>query len=267
MWEIIVALGIVEGLTEFLPVSSTGHLILFGHLLGFEGPVAASFEIFIQLGAILSVAVLYRERFKLLLFSSPGDGLSGFEGLTKLGVACFPALLVGFLLGKHIKALLFFPTPVAYALMVGGVVMLFVERSKQPARTLTLGDISYGQALAVGIAQCFALWPGVSRAGATIIGGLLAGLERRIAAEFSFLIAVPMMCAATAYDLLKHGDEIPPEMLPHFLLGSIVAFITAMLAIRAFMAVIGTWSFRPFGWYRIAVGVAALIVLKDAVPA
>ena len=201
-----VILGIIEGLTEFIPVSSTGHLIVFGTLLGFVGEKAASFEVFIQLGAILSVVVLYWKRFLRLIPGKtrlPLDSrLDGWDGLCRIAVATVPALIAGYLAHGFIKTYLFTPGTVTVALIVGGIGILLAE--KHAARNSTsLDSLTLRQALVVGLFQTLSLWPGISRSGATIVGGLVMGLDRKSAAEFSFLIAVPVMIAATGYDLLK----------------------------------------------------------------
>src|SRR5262245_1913488 len=194
IWGIAVVMGIVEGLTEFLPISSTGHLIIAGHMLGFVGEKAASFEVAIQLGAILSVVYLYWRRFLGLIpskassMSEPPSALLGWSGLWRIAAATFPALLVGYLARHSIKERLFNPEAVTLALAVGGVAILLVERLSLPRRSSALETLTMSQALGVGLFQILALWPGTSRAAATIVGGMLLGLDRKAAAEFSFLI-------------------------------------------------------------------------------
>jgi len=268
MLTIAVILGIIEGLTEFLPVSSTGHLIIAGHLLGFTDETADTFEVFIQLGAILAVVVLYWRRFVALLpYESSGgvenrreSAITGWNGIVKLAAACAPVFVLGLLARDAIKAYLFSPTPVAWALIVGGIVMIFVDRDHRAARGERVGldDISLKQAVGIGCLQCFALWPGISRSGATIIGGLACGLERRAAAEFSFLVAVPVMAVATVFDLLKSLSHLSSDVFVPFLVGFIVSFIVAIAAIRAFVAFLGSFSMLPFGVYRVVLGVVLL---------
>ena len=258
-WVIAVVLGIVEGLTEFIPVSSTGHLIIVGSLLGFVGEKAATFEVAIQLGAILSVVALYRERFTRLLpgnhdpFSPQGSALDGWPGLYRIGLATAPALLAGFLARNAIKQYLFTPDSVALALLVGGIGILVTEHFVRGRPTAPLDTLSLGQALGIGLFQTLALWPGTSRAAATIMGGMLLGLDRRGAAEFSFLIAVPVMIAATGYDLLKMREMLSATDAAQLAVGGAVSFIVALLTIRWFIRLLNRWSLIPFAWYRIAV--------------
>ncbi len=257
-------IGIVEGITEFLPISSTGHMILVGFLVDFEGPKAASFEVFIQLGAILAVVVLYWDRFRnLFKFTSRESaqernittgGISGLRGILILGIGCLPALFLGALLHSYIKTNLFTPQTVCLALIVGGIIMIFVERIKFKNQISNLDTITYKQALAIGLFQSFALWPGVSRSASTIIGGMIAGLDRKAAAEFSFLLAVPIMCAATGWDLLKSLPVLEITDLSFFLVGFIVAFISAMLAIKLFISFLQKHTLTGFGVYRILLG-------------
>jgi undecaprenyl-diphosphatase len=259
-------LGVVEGLTEFIPVSSTGHLILTSHALGLEGPVVATFEIFIQLGAILAVVVLYRDRFRALLeFSIPRvadllavNSFRGPYGLFRLGLAVTPLFILGALFGSKIKELLFNPTTVAWALIVGGILLLTVERFASRARVQTLEEISPKMALQIGLFQCLALWPGMSRSGSTIFGGVLLGMSRKTAAEFSFLVAVPVMVVATGADLIKNFSVLGSGDIAAFAVGFIVSFVTALFAVKFFISLLGRVSLAPFAWYRIAVGVAVL---------
>jgi undecaprenyl-diphosphatase len=250
-------MGAVEGLTEFLPVSSTGHLILFGHLLGFVGEKAQSFEVAIQLGAILSVVALYHERFLRLIprrriySDQKFTALEGWSGLIRIGVAMLPALAVGFVARKAIKAYLFTPVTVTLALFVGGVVILLVEKFLAKKPTNLLDTITIKQALGVGLFQVLALWPGTSRSAATIIGGMLLGLDRRAAAEFSFLVAVPIMCIATGYEMFKMGASLSDEELDTLVVGFIVSFGVAAVAVQGFIQLINKWTLTPFGWYRI----------------
>jgi undecaprenyl-diphosphatase len=250
---VAVALGVVEGLTEFLPVSSTGHLIVAGRLLGFTGERAGIFEIFIQMGAILAVVVLERRRFAGLLRPDPERAFSGPRGLGLLFLTTLPALIAGALLHDVIKARLFGPGPVAVGLAAGGLLILLVERFRPTARVAGVDAIGWSQALAIGLFQCLAMWPGVSRAGATIVGGLLCGLERRTAATYSFLAAVPVLAAATAWDLYKgHGALTAADITP-FAVGFVVSFLAAWAAIRSFVAFLSRHTLVPFAWYRLAI--------------
>ena len=255
---IAVILGIVEGLTEFLPVSSTGHLIIAGDLLNFTGEKAASFEIFIQLGAILAVMVLYWQRFVGLI---PQDGFrlgkkngfKGYQGILLLALTTLPALVAGYLARHVIRAYLFGPMTVALALGVGGIAILLAEKYKPQTRTSSLDELSYFQALMIGCFQCFALWPGMSRSASTIVGGLLSGLGRKVATEYSFLAAVPVMIAATGYDLLKSWKLLEISDIPFFAIGFLVSFIVAAAAIKTFIALVQRWSLAPYAYYRILI--------------
>jgi undecaprenyl-diphosphatase len=258
-WIIAAVMGIVEGLTEFIPVSSTGHLIIVGNLLGFVGEKASTFEVAIQLGAILSVVVLYHERFLRLIpnrsdpFSPLGSALDGWSGLYRIGLATLPALVAGFLARHAIKRYLFTPPAVALALLVGGIAILLAERYVRRRPAALVDTLSLSQALGIGLFQMLALWPGTSRSAATIIGGMLMGLDRKGAAEFSFLIAVPVMAIATAYDLLKMGDAWSGTETAQLAVGFLIAFIVALLTIRWFLRALNRWTLAPFAWYRIII--------------
>ena len=254
---IAVLLGMVEGITEFLPISSTGHLIVSGHLLGFVGDRAASFEVIIQLGAILSVVLLYWRRF-LGLIPRPvsefeASNLQGWSGLWRIALATFPALLVGYAARHVIKERLFNPTAVTLALAIGGVAILLVERYGVKRQTNSLEKLTLSQALGVGLFQVLALWPGTSRAAATIVGGMLLGLERKSAAEFSFLIAVPVMLAASGYELIKMRHEMGPRNFLQLGVGFVVAFIIALITVKMFVQFLQRGKLTPFAWYRILV--------------
>jgi undecaprenyl-diphosphatase len=251
-------LGVVEGVTEFIPVSSTGHLILVGHLLGFEGPKAATFEVFIQLGAILSVVFLYKERFLGLLSFGTSTGFAGTKGLTLLGLTTFPALVIGGIAHGFIKAYLFNPITVAAGLGIGGVGILLIERFLPRVKKTGLDALDWMDALAIGFFQCVALWPGMSRSGATILGAMAFGVERKTAAEYSFLAAVPVMFAATALDLYKGLKFLQSSDLPTFAIGFVVSFISAVIAVKFFIQLLGRHTLKGFGWYRI--GLALVIV-------
>lgn len=252
---IAVVMGIVEGLTEFIPVSSTGHLIVAGRLMGLEGEKAKTFEIFIQLGAILAVVFYYRERFLGLIRpdSHGEERFSGMRGCLLLGVTTAPVLAAGFVFHDFLKARLFNPVTVAWALGVGGIGILLVERRRPASDTDTLDRIGWGQALGIGLFQCLSLWPGVSRSAATIVGGMLGRLDRKTAAEYSFFAAVPALAAATAYDLYKSRGLLGLEDLPFFAVGFGISFGAALLAVSGFLRLLQRWTLRPFAWYRILV--------------
>jgi undecaprenyl-diphosphatase len=256
-WSIAVILGIVEGLTEFIPVSSTGHLIIAGSALGFVGEKAAAFQVAIQLGAILAVVVLYRERFIRLIpgrdepVSSRPSKLDGWAGLGRLALATVPALVVGFFAGDAIKEHLFTPQSVSIALFAGGIGILAAENQVRRRPTAPLDALSIGQALGIGLFQTLALWPGTSRSAATIIGGLIFGLDRKGAAEFSFLIAVPLIAAAAGHELWNMKGLLSVAEGGQLAVGFGVAFIVALLTVRAFLRMLNRWSLAPFAWYRI----------------
>jgi undecaprenyl-diphosphatase len=262
-----VLLGVVEGLTEFLPVSSTGHLILVGHLLGFVGEKAASFEVAIQLGAILSVVFLYWRRFVELIPTRSALGssstLKGWAGLWRIALATLPALIVGFFARQTIKEQLFTPLAVTWALAVGGVAILLAERSIAHRSARSLETLTTTQALGIGLFQVLALWPGTSRAAATIVGGLLVGLERKGATEFSFLIAVPVMFAATGYELITMHSSFAGPDLVQFAVGFVVSFVVALIAVKAFVGSVSRWSLVMFAWYRIAVAAIFYFATRD----
>jgi undecaprenyl-diphosphatase len=257
-------LGIVEGLTEFVPVSSTGHLIIAGELLGFTGPKAETFEIFIQLGAILSVVFLYLHRFKALLDFRPNQTgeFRGMNALLKIGVACLPAMVLGLAVHRFIKEYLFSSTTVAAALLIGGMVMILAERNRKPPRVTSVDKIGLRESFLIGCFQCFSLWPGMSRAATTIVGGLLSGLSRTAAAEFSFLIAVPMMAAATSLDLWKSRDHLSLSDIPFFTVGFLVSFAVGLVAVRFLMAFLSKRDLSLFGWYRIVVAAVVLLLMQ-----
>lgn len=271
MWLLIaVVMGIVEGLTEFVPVSSTGHLIVTGHLLGFKGPVAESFEIFIQLGAILAVVVLYRQRFAMLFkFNQarpPGaparTRFAGLRGLMLLGLTTMPALVIGALVHGMIKQHLFSTSTVAVGLFGGALAILIVEQLKPGARCKSLDDLAWSQALAVGCFQCLAMWPGISRSASTIVGGMLVRMDRTLAAEYSFLAAVPVMLAATSYDLVKSWHVLSISDIPTFFVGFVVSFLVAAAAVKTFIRILQRWTLRPFAFYRIIVAPAIYLLAR-----
>jgi undecaprenyl-diphosphatase len=245
-------LGIVEGLTEFLPISSTGHLILAGSLLGFNDARGGVFFVAIQTGAMLAVVWEYRAR--LLRVDA--------RLWRNLAVAFVPAGVLGLLFGHVIKQMLFKPVPVALAFIAGGAIILFVERSSLKSRIETTRSMTWLDALKVGIAQCFALIPGTSRAGATIIGGMLFGLSRPAATEFSFFLAVPTLCAAGAWDLWHNRRLFSAGDLGMFAVGLAAAFASAFVVIRWLIRYVATHDFKPFAWYRIAFGIFVLAAVQ-----
>lgn len=256
-------LGIVEGLTEFLPISSTGHLILVGDLLDFNDDKAKVFTVSIQLGAILAVCWEYRERLVGVIKGLGSRQSSRFLG--NLLIAFLPAAVLGLLFIKTIKYYLFHPLPVAVALIVGGLVILWAERREHVIEVESVDDMDWKHALKVGCAQCLALIPGTSRSGATIIGGLLFGLSRKTAAEFSFFLAIPIMFAATFYDLYRHQEFVHSDDLTMFMVGSVSAFISALIAIRGLMRYISNHDFTLFAWYRIGFGLLILLTAYTGV--
>ncbi|ELY2766085.1 undecaprenyl-diphosphate phosphatase [Cronobacter malonaticus] len=267
MHSLLVAaiLGIVEGLTEFLPVSSTGHMIIVGHLLGFEGDTAKTFEVVIQLGSILAVVVMFwRRLFGLIgihFGHPPHEGLGkGRLSLIHILLGMVPAVVLGLVFHDFIKSL-FNPINVMYALVVGGVLLIAAEllKPKEP-KAPGLDDMTYRQAFFIGCFQCLALWPGFSRSGATISGGMLVGVSRYAASEFSFLLAVPMMMGATALDLYKSMGFLTMADLPMFAVGFVTAFVVALVAIKTFLHIIKRISFIPFAIYRFIVAAAVYAV-------
>lgn len=267
MHSLLVAaiLGVVEGLTEFLPVSSTGHMIIVGHLLGFEGDTAKTFEVVIQLGSILAVVVMFWRRLFGLIgihFGKPAHEGTG-KGRLTLGhilLGMVPAVVLGLVFHDTIKSL-FNPVNVMYALVVGGLLLIAAEclKPKEP-RAPGLDDMTYRQAFMIGCFQCLALWPGFSRSGATISGGMLMGVSRYAASEFSFLLAVPMMMGATALDLYKSWSFLTVADIPMFAVGFVTAFVVALVAIKTFLQLIKRISFIPFAIYRFIVAAAVYVV-------
>ena len=292
--QLAVILGIVEGLTEFLPVSSTGHLILVGHLLGFTGEIATSIEISIQLGAILAVIVYERVKIASLLTQSSRE-LTAFRAMVRdtqwrhgkpfpaalktlmqrsaerhrnlwfllgLGAAFLPAAVIGLLTHRWIELYLFNPRSVATALIAGGVVILLVESLRRRVRFDRLDQIGVPIAVWVGIAQCASLIPGVSRSGATIVGGLLVGMDRRLATEYSFFLALPAMMAATVYKAVQSKELLTTSDLLALLVGLLVAFFVAWGVIAVFLAFVKRHSLRAFAFYRFGLGALVLVVVQ-----
>jgi len=263
-------LGIVEGLTEFLPISSTGHLIVASSLLGFSGERVATFEIVIQTGAMFAVIWEYRQRLFGALAGVATDPVAR-RFIMNVAVAFLPAVVFGLLLGKAIKERLFHPVPVAAAFMVGGVIILWAERrhhrlygerdlaGQRHARVETVDDMTALDALKVGLLQCLALIPGTSRSGATIIGGMILGLSRRAATEFSFYLAIPTLIGAGVYSVWKQREALVAADAPIFGIGLLFAFASAWLCIRWLIRYISTHDFSAFGWYRIAFGAVILV--------
>lgn len=252
-----VLLGIVEGLTEFLPVSSTGHQIIVADRISFGGERALAFNIIIQLGAILAVVWEYRRKITEVVVGLPTQRSSQTFTLNLL-LAFLPAAVIGVLFSDLIHEFLFNPITVAAALVAGGIVMLWAETRSHAVQTETVDDMRWSQALKVGCAQCLALIPGTSRSASTIIGGLLFGLSRKAATEFSFFLAMPTMVGAAVYSGYKYRDLFQPADLPVFAIGFVVSFIFAMLAVRALLKFIGNHSYAAFAWYRIAFGLLIL---------
>ncbi len=263
-------LGVVEGLTEFLPISSTGHLIVAASLLGFTGENAATFEVAIQTGAMFAVIWEYRRRIGTTLIGLATQRSAQRFALNVL-IAFLPAVALALVFGKFIKAQLFHPVPVAAAFVVGGLIILWVEarhkrqfgardlQGERLARVPTVDDMTPLDALKVGLAQCAALIPGTSRSGATIIGGMLFGLSRQAAAEFSFYLAIPTLIGAGAYSLWKQRDALAAADLPVFAVGTVFAFVSALFCVRWLIRYISTHDFTPFAWYRIVFGGVILL--------
>lgn len=246
-------LGIIEGLTEFLPVSSTGHLILFVDLLGFKGPPGHVFEVVIQLGAILAILVLYWRKFlSVLLDLRHAKPAQHF--VRNILLAFLPAMVIGALVHDKIKELLFNPTTVAIALIIGGVAILVIERVKPSPHITSTEAMSARTALTIGFIQCVSMIPGTSRSGATIMGALLCGVERKAAAEFSFFLAVPTMMAATVFDLYKARHDLSSDGIEMIAVGFLVSFLVALAVVRWLVKFVQTHGFQLFAWYRIAVG-------------
>lgn len=250
-------LGAIEGATEFLPVSSTGHLIVAADFLGFRGEIAKTFQIAIQLGAILAVVWHYHHR-----LASVVKGLASEPPtrrfVANLVIAFLPAAVLGATFSTWIKATLFNPVSVAVALIVGGLVIILIEKRDRPPRVATVDDMSWREALWIGVAQSLALIPGTSRSGATIMGGLLAGLSRHAATEFSFFLAIPIMFAATGYSLWRARELLSLADLPVFAIGFVAAFASALVFVRFLLHFVARHSFVPFAWYRIVAGLLLL---------
>ncbi|HEX7710945.1 MAG TPA: undecaprenyl-diphosphate phosphatase [Sphingomonadaceae bacterium] len=257
-----ILLGIVEGLTEFLPVSSTGHLILATELFGYDPAQWEVFNIVIQLPAILAVVVLYWRTFMEVLLGALRRDRESLHFIANVLIAFLPAAVLGVLLKDQIDRLLETPLIVAWALILGGIAIFAIERLARQGPYEHVGRLPFGKSLAIGVMQCLAMIPGVSRSGATIMGALAMGVNRKTAAEFSFFLAVPTMFGATAKQLWDHRHELSAGTgavgWPEFAVGSVVSFVVALIVIRAFVAWISRHGFGPFAWYRIAIGAAAV---------
>lgn len=260
-WQVVL-LGLIEGITEFLPVSSTGHLILIGHFLGFDSP-GKTFEVLIQLGAILAILTVYAAKIMRILFDLPSDGRTQrFVGGVLL--AFLPAAVTGAVLHKYIKAMFEFPALVCVSLIVGGVILLAVEKMVQRPRYNDVMDFPMSLAFKIGLCQCLAMIPGVSRSGATIVGAMLMGTDKRSAAEFSFFLAMPTMAGAFAYDLYKNYATLSPENIQAIAIGFAVSFVAGAFVVRYLLDFVSRNGFGFFAWWRIIVGglgLGALAVL------
>jgi undecaprenyl-diphosphatase len=252
-------MGIVEGLTEFLPISSTGHLILVGSLLNFTGEKAKVFEIAIQTGAIFAVMLVYWQKIRDTLVALPTQKQAQ-QFTLNVFIAFIPAVVLGLLFGKAIKANLFTPVVVASTFIIGGFIILWAEKRQQTAvRIHSVDDMSALDAIKVGLVQCLALIPGTSRSGATIIGGMLLGLSRKASTDFSFFLAMPTLIGAGAYSLIKERHALSSGDIPMFIVGLVFSFISAWLCVRWLLRYISTNNFVPFAWYRIVFGIVVLI--------
>ena len=262
IWQVIL-LGLIEGLTEFIPVSSTGHVLLAGYFLGFQSP-GKTFEVLIQLGAILAIVTVYFHKLVRLLLDLPSDARTRHFVLAVL-VAFLPAAVIGAVAHKFIKAVLFeSPMLICVTLIVGGVVLLAVDKMRLQTRYTDVMDYPLPFALIVGFCQCVAMIPGVSRSGATIVGALLLGADKRSATEFSFFLAMPTMTGAFAYDLYKNWANLAPEDIKSIALGFVVSFVVGVFVVRYLLDFVSRHGFAPFAWWRIAVGgmgLGALVVL------
>jgi len=262
---IAIILGIVEGVTEFIPVSSTGHLILATELLGFDAEKWSAFNVIIQLGAILAIVALYWRTFWAVLEGLIKANPVSWRFVRNIVIAFLPSAILGFLLINKIEALLGNGLVVAVALILGGVAILIIERTVKPGEIVGVAEMPLKTVVGVGLIQCLSMVPGVSRSGATILGGLSLGVERRTAAEFSFFLAIPTMLGATTLELVKHRDTLMAGAsgvgFGTVAVGFVVSFIVAIVVVKAFVAYISRHGFAPFAWYRIIAGFAALVWL------
>jgi len=260
-WLQAILLGVVEGVTEFLPISSTGHLILLVDLLGFQGPPGHVFEVVIQLGAILAICVLYFTRFWNVLLGLPRDPEARYF-VASILLAFLPAVVIGLLAHGFIKSVLFSPWVVAVSLIVGGVAILLIEARRPLPRFSEVTQFPAWTCVLIGLCQTLAMIPGVSRAGATIMGAMMLGANRRAATEFSFFLAIPTMLGATVLDLYKNRNALNGDGIELIAVGFIVAFLAAMVVVRMLIAWVSRHGFMPFAWYRIVVGAGMLVFLS-----
>ena len=260
---LVIILGIVEGVTEYLPVSSTGHLILATELLGFKADEWAVFNIAIQPGAILAIVVLYWRTFRDVIVGMFQRSPSAWAFVRNILVAFVPAVVLGLAFGDAIELMLGSAVIVAWALIIGGIAILIIERLSKPTDRGGVANVTFGHSIGIGLVQCLAMIPGVSRSGATILGAMAMGVDRKTAAEFSFFLAVPTLSGATALQLFKHWDEIPTGQFAWIGLGSLVSFVVAVVVVKAFIAIVTRYGFGPFAWYRIIVGAVALVWLAN----
>ena len=258
---LVIILGIVEGVTEYLPVSSTGHLILATELLGYKADQWALFNVAIQPGAILAIIVLYWRTFVDVLKGLWQREPSAFAFVRNLLVAFIPAVVLGLAFGDDIELLLGNAVVVAWALIIGGIAILIIERLAKTTDKGGVQNVTLMHSIGIGLVQCLAMIPGVSRSGATILGAMSMGVDRKTAAEFSFFLAVPTLTGATALQLYKHGAAMEQGMAGWILLGSLVSFVVAVVVVKAFVSIIQRYGFAPFAWYRIAAGAVALVWL------
>lgn len=259
-WFAAALLGVVQGLTEFLPVSSTAHLLIGARLIHFDDP-GGIFTVMIQLGSILAVMWLYRAKIAHVVVAFPSDAAARRFVLMIL-VAFAPAVVAGVLFGDFVKRVLYTtPAVIAVSFILGGIVMLVVERSRGTPRVDNMDDTSFGRALGIGISQVLALVPGVSRSGATMVGGMLAGLDRPAAAEFSFFLAMPTMSAAFAHDLWKVRHDLSAGRAEEIAIGFVMAFVASAVVVKPFLTVVRRIGFGPFAWYRIVAGALILAAL------
>ncbi len=255
---LVIILGIVEGVTEYLPVSSTGHLILATELAGFDAERWALFNVAIQPGAILAVVVLYWRTFRDVIVGLFHRERSAWTFTRNVLIAFLPAVVVALMIGDLIDMMLESAIIVAWALIIGGVAILIVEKLAKPVACGGVANLSFRQSVGIGIVQCLAIVPGVSRSGATILGAMSLGVDRKTAAEFSFFLAVPTLSGATAMQLFRHGDTLTSDMAGWIAIGSLISFVVALVVVKTFITIVTRFGFAPFAWYRIVAGSAAL---------
>lgn len=259
-WINAIILGLVEGITEFLPVSSTGHLLLMDALIDFKGPPGHVFEIVVQLGAVLAVVVVYFQRLWNVLVTCP-QSAAARRFIYVVALAFFPSMVIGAAAHGFIKSVLFNPLIVSISLIVGGVLIIIIEKKAHKPTVHSVEKMPLKTALYIGLCQCISMIPGVSRSGATIMGALMFKVDRKTAAEFSFFLAIPTMFGATAYDLYKNSGDLTLNDGMLISIGFITAFISALLVVRGFVGFVGRHGFAPFAWYRITVGTGALLAI------